>query len=317
VLPLTFAVAARDTAIPTYVGRNVAKTYSVGSANVTYSTSSAPTGATVDAATGKFSWTPQPDQIGDHAFYVIAKSAVSTCTLPMKIHVAKDLQAALDDVAKVYVPSEKYETATLTNFKSALAARDLDALISAADQLKLLNPRLPDGSLDYTKTWSSTIKGSAQMADGDRLTWGGEWGFDKNVTMDFGKNFKVKSRAFGMQCRNGFPIRVLNAVVYGSNNGFDWTLLTENAAKSVPDFQMLTVKPSLQETPYRFLRFFMPAKAYGIFEIGELRIYGDRVEDYSPDYHKAYIKGFEDGTFRPDQPITRAEVATFLARRVR
>ena len=85
----------------------------------------------------------------------------------------------------------------------------------AADQLALLTPKLADGSLDYCKTWSSTILGSAKMADGDPLSWGGLWGFDKNVTMDFGKNFKVKSRAFGIQCRDGFPIRVAEAVVYG------------------------------------------------------------------------------------------------------
>lgn len=30
--------------------------------------------------------------------------------------------------------------------------------------------------------------------------------------------------------------------------------------------------------------------------------------------HKAYISGYEDGTFRPDNPITRAEMATVLAR---
>ena len=58
------------------------------------------------------------------------------------------------------------------------------------------------------------------MADGDPLTWGGLWGFDKNVTMDFGNHFKVKSDAFGIQSRDGFPIRVAESVVYGSNDGF-------------------------------------------------------------------------------------------------
>ena len=216
-------------------------------------------------------------------------------------------------MAKAYIPSEQYESATLATFKSAMAAKDLDGLIASADQLKLLTPKLPDGSLDYCKTWSYTICDSAKMADGDPLTWGGVSGFDKNVTMDFGRNFKVKSRAFGIQGRDGFPIRVAQAVVYGSNNRFDWTLLTQSAAKNVPAFQTLEVKKSLQETPYRFLRFFMPARAYSIFEISELRVYGQRVEDYTPDYHRAYIKGFDDGTFRPDQNLTRAEAASSLA----
>src|SRR5207249_191672 len=122
-------------------------------------------------------WAPRLDQVGDHAFYVTAKTAVSTCMVPVKIHVERELQAALDYVARVYQPSERYETPTLTAFKAALASRDLDALIESADQLKLLTPRLADGSLDYCKTWSSTILGSAKMADGDPLSWGGLWGF--------------------------------------------------------------------------------------------------------------------------------------------
>lgn len=32
------------------------------------------------------------------------------------------------------------------------------------------------------------------------------------------------------------------------------------------------------------------------------------------EHHKAYIKGFPDGTFRPERPITRAELAAILAR---
>ncbi len=34
----------------------------------------------------------------------------------------------------------------------------------------------------------------------------------------------------------------------------------------------------------------------------------------NPGYHAAYIKGFEDGTFRPNNPVTRAEIAAILAR---
>jgi hypothetical protein len=34
----------------------------------------------------------------------------------------------------------------------------------------------------------------------------------------------------------------------------------------------------------------------------------------NPGYHPAYILGFEDGSFRPDNPITRAEIAAILAR---
>jgi hypothetical protein len=179
--------------------------------------------------------------------------------------------------------------------------------------LELLTPRLPDGTLDYRKAWSPSQRGSNQMADNDPMTWGGLAGFDKNVTMDFGNRFKVKSNAFRIQARDGFPIRVLDAVVYGSNDRKNWTLLTENRAISSAELQTLTVKKEERTKPYRYLRFFMPAKSYGIFEIAELRIIGERIEDYSPDYHVAYIQGFHDGTFRPEQAMTRAEAASVLA----
>jgi hypothetical protein len=180
--------------------------------------------------------------------------------------------------------------------------------------LELLNPRLPDGTLDYRKI-ASTRKdyGLIKMADGDRLSYGGLWGYDKNFTLDFGAPFKVKSEAFRIQARNGFPIRVSEAVVYGSNDRKHWTLLTENKAKSVAEMQTLTVKKEEQAKAYRYLRFFMPAKPYPIFEIGELRIVGDRIEDYTPTDNAAYMAGYADGTFRPDQKLTRAEAVSLLA----
>lgn len=312
---LSFDTASDAVSIPSFVGSRIRRVFTVtgGSESLAYRALDLPDGAEFVPATGALSWIPAADQAGDHALYVVARDGEAMRTLRVEIDVARDLQAALDYVARVYDPAQRYVSATEQTFKAAMESHDLEALKRAADGLELLNPRLSDGTLDYRKAWSYTIKGSAQMADGDPLSWGGLWGFDKNITMDFGKSFKVKSRAFGMQTRNGFPVRVRDAVVYGSNNGFEWTLLTENAAKSSPEFQTLDVKKSLQETPYRFLRFFMPARAYGIFEIAELRIYGERVEDYSPDYHKGYITGLDDGTFRPDQPLTRAEAAAFLA----
>ncbi len=57
----------------------------------------------------------------------------------------------------------------------------------------------------------------------------------------------------------------------------------------------------------------MPAKPYAIFEIAELRIVGERIEDPSPDLYLAYITGYPDGTFRPDQRLTRSEAVSLLA----
>ena len=46
----------------------------------------------------------------------------------MNIHVARDLQAALDYVARAYDPAQRYISATERAFKAALESRDLAAL---------------------------------------------------------------------------------------------------------------------------------------------------------------------------------------------
>lgn len=46
---------------------------------------------------------------------------------------------------------------------------------------------------------------------------------------------------------------------------------------------------------------------------GALQLFTD-LKIANPDHHVAYIKGFPDGTFRPDHTITRAEMSAILAR---
>lgn len=315
VRPLAFASAGDTVSLPAFVGAHVGQVFTAtgGTETPTYSALNLPAGAKFVPTTGALSWIPATGQEGDHTLYVTARTGDTMRTLRVDIHVARDLHAAQDYVARAYDPAQQYVSATEQAFKAALKSRDLAALKRATDGLELLNPRLPDGTLDYRNASTDAERGIDQMADNDPMTWGGLSGFDKNITMDFGNRFKVKSKAFLLQCRNGFPVRVLDAVVYGSNDRKHWTLLTENRAKSSPELQTLTVKQEERTKAYRYLRFFMPARAYGIFEIGKLRIVGERIEDYSPDYHVAYIGGYKDGTFRPEQPMTRAEAARALA----
>lgn len=328
VLPLSFKVAEDDSSFPTYAGAKVEKVYtatyadkplagetSVGSekAKIEYTARDLPVGAALDSTSGKFTWTPSVNQVGDHTLYISAQTPVSIRTIRVDIHVAKNLQGALDYVRRVYNPKEKYESATVKAFKTAWQTKDLATVRKAADQLALLNPRLSDGTLDYRVASSLPERGVNKMADGDALSWGGLWGFDKNVTMDFGNSFKVKSKEFRLQCRDGFPVRVAESVVYASNDRKHWTLLTENKAKASAEMQTLTVKKEERNKAYRYLRLFMPAKPFPIFEVAEFRIVGQRIEDYSPDYHVAYIQGIKDGTFRPEQKLTKADAVSLLA----
>jgi hypothetical protein len=313
--PLAFDPPGDALAIPAYAGARIGKTIKIsgGSRSATLRTLNLPAGAAFDAVTGTFSWTPAAKQTGDHALYVVARDSDTMRTLRVDIHVARDLQAALDFVARPYDPAQRYLSTTEQPFKAALAARDLTALRRAVDGLKLVSPRLPDGTLDYRVAVNSSEHGVNNMADADPFSFGGIWGFDKNVTLDFGNNFKVKSEAFRMLARDGHPVRVSEAVVYGSNDRRHWTLLTENKTVSSSDWHILTVKAEERNKPYRYIRLFMPAKPFPIFEIAEFRIVGERVEDHSPDLRVAYISGYADGTFRPDQKLTKAEAVSLLA----
>ena len=315
VRPLAFEVPNDTLAIPAYAGARVEKVFPVSGASKSLALRALdlPAGAKFDSATGAFSWTPSAEQAGDHTLYVVARDGGTLRTLRVDIHVARDLQAALDFVAGPYDPARRYVAATEQAFKTALAARNLAALQRAVDGLKPVNPRMPDGTLDYRVAASPKERGVDKMADGDPFTSGGIWGFDKNITLDFGNDFKVKSEAFRMLVRDGHPARMVEAVVYGSNDRKHWTLLTENKTVRSCDWQTLTVKAEEKEKAYRYLRLFMPAKPLPIFEVAELRIVGERVEDQSPDRRLAYISGYEDGTFRPDRKLTKAEAVVLLA----
>jgi S-layer homology domain len=301
--------------IPAYAGEPIeSRMAATGAAStVSYCALNLPANAKFNTTTAVLSWTPSVEQVGDHEIYVVARDGDTIRTERMILHVARDMQSALDFVARDYDPKKRYISATEQAFKAALAKRDLVALQRAVAGLRLVSPCLPDGTLDYRVASSPPERGVNKMADNDVFTSGGIWGFDKSITLDFGNDFKVKCEAFRMLARDGLPARMVEAVVYGSNNCKDWTLLTENKTVRSPDWQELKVREKERSKPYRYLRLFMPAKPLPMFEIAELRIIGERIEDYSPDDHMAYISGDDDGFFRPEQVMTKAETVSLLA----
>ncbi len=90
------------------------------SSGVSYRTDNLPTGAKFDAETGVLSWTPTMEQVGDHTLYITARDGDTIRTLRVDIPVARDLQGALDSVARAYDPSQRYVSMTEQAFKSAL-----------------------------------------------------------------------------------------------------------------------------------------------------------------------------------------------------
>ncbi|MEZ0254089.1 MAG: Ig domain-containing protein, partial [Chthoniobacter sp.] len=124
---LTFDSSGAALAIPAYAGARIEKAVAIsgGSNSATLRALNLPARAVFDSAKGTLSWTPGTEQAGDHALYIVARDGDTMRTLRVDIHVARDLQAALDFVARPYDPARRYVSATEQPFKAAMAALDL------------------------------------------------------------------------------------------------------------------------------------------------------------------------------------------------
>ena len=157
VLPLSFNVAEDSKSFPTYAGAKVEKDYTATYADkplaketsvesekkkIEYTARNLPAGAALDGTSGKFTWTPSVNQAGDHTLYITAQTPVSLRTIRVDIHVAKNLQAALDYVARVYDPAQRYESATEKAFKAALKLVTCRRCRRAAAGLELVQSAL-------------------------------------------------------------------------------------------------------------------------------------------------------------------------------
>lgn len=293
---------------------------------VSYAAENLPDGASLDASTGAFSWTPL--ESGDYTMYITASSGVSTETKEIVFKIRDDFESTMQVILEKYDPQAVYTTKTKeqliqaqTQAKEQGTRESLDALKAAVDRLELLNPQLKYGGLDYVSVCTSTQGGRLSIyADGTPANNATLSEPDMNFTMDFGSHFKIKADSFGLQPRAGFPARCLDMNVYGSDDGVHWTRLTENGGEADDRMQTLRVYEEQKDNAYRYLRLYMPngtfrknQNAY-ICDVGELRIYGQRIEEETPDYHKAYIDGYDDGSFRPDANMTRVEAAVLLSR---
>lgn len=312
--------------VAAYPGLTITKSHAIDDENVKYHGSGLPNGAVIDENTGVLSWTP--DAAGEYNISVVADNGTSVYMKPVTLSVGDDADAAISVICRNYDADTKYVTTTKTAYEKALetakAAPDwanLTALQNAADSLELLNPPLFDGTLDYTDICEST-QGTkiAIYADGipqNNASWTEP---DMNMIMDFGSEFRVRADAFGIQARTSFPARVWKMNVYGSNDMQNWTKLTSRDPEISEDMQVIDVVESEKNNTYRYLRIYMPNglwrednRAY-MADISEFRIYGERVEEHTPDYNTPFMDGYDDGTFLPENNITRAEAVHMMTK---
>lgn len=245
-------------------------------------------------------WTP--DAPGRVDMVLSASDGTTVTALPVALVVAADRDAAITAAADGVAESSAYTSASWARFAEARAAaqagvgsadaaaftRLLDELSSAASALVALNPQLSDGSLDYRTLVSAAPLTAAQLSalvDGDNQT---TWGDQKvpSIVFDFGAGFRVTADRFGIQARDTFANRAEGTNAYGSDDGVNWTLLTQtpNAGQDSA-IEWIDVRPEVRDLSFRFVKLQVDEPgvpsdpAYpGIWSIADLRIDGVRSE---------------------------------------
>ncbi|NMO94971.1 S-layer homology domain-containing protein [Paenibacillus lemnae] len=255
-------------------------------------------GAVLDPSTGAFTWTPSAGQAGSYVSLVAASDGESVTAVRLNINVAADRQGAMDQVSSHYNPDTAYESSSLEHYEEVYATVSglvntstdsefyaaLDELGRAVDGLKLLNPLLSDGSLNFPGRMSSSLQTGfdAYLTDNNSVTFSGDL-WSKYFTMDFGLNFRVAPESFALQPRNIWPERMAGAIVYGSDDGDTWIPLTGEAQYS-NDLQTLNVLPERLGEAYRYFKVSTTetTNTYGrksyLLSVGEFRIFGERSE---------------------------------------
>ncbi|MCH7231206.1 discoidin domain-containing protein [Glycomyces sp. L485] len=268
--------------------------------SVAHSAAGLPDGASFDAETGIVTWKPTDRDRGRHAVQIVADDGESVTARTFELVVAKNRPKMIYVAVADGVDADAvYTTVTREPFEAALKdAREaseygtdeefrtaFDALRDAIDGLRLLNPPLEDGTLDYTDIVTPTMINSGgvnALADGDNTSFGGDL-LSTFFTLDFGPDYRVSTSQFDFRARHAFPTRYQGANAYGSLDGANWTLLTERPTSDTNDWERIPVVDDQVGEEFRFLRFQVdepgvPIGHLNIFSMGELRIHGDRTE---------------------------------------
>ncbi|MBB3061188.1 Calx-beta domain-containing protein [Microbulbifer rhizosphaerae] len=296
-----------STEVVSYAGGAFERDFGVtaGTTDVVYSLAGeVPASASIDPLTGQFHFAPGAGQSGEYRLQVVAENDTYKTSHAVTITVGTSAEDAVDLIAAALDTDKRYVSATRLAFYAAKAvvqsailtmapAAEIDAalteFLATSKQLQELNPVIaedaakddlglePDGvRLNYPKmvAWSNTWLG--HLVDGDPGTFNSRWG-DPSVTMDFGANFRIRATALHIQARGGFPERLQDGRLEGSHDGENWVRLTDSAVYG-GEMQRLAVYPEYQNTMFRYLRVISPHCACGVFDIGEMYLFGERQE---------------------------------------
>lgn len=253
--------------------------------------------------TGRIPATQPP---GGYSFYVTVSNETTIKLLEVTITVAGLYSDTIANVISSYNPAEKYETDGYrlfqNKYEAALALinssdevarnRALLELKDAVKGLRLLNPLLDDGALDLTGiAVGAPDSAGINMASLVDLYASGlpiRWIVDeKQFTIDFGTDFKVKPNSFRMLPDAAFPARSEGAVILASNDYTNWVRISDDISEYTTSWFSYTVKNEIKDTGFRYFR--MKDITAGVlnkddytedqpFTVADLHIFGERYE---------------------------------------
>lgn len=282
-----------------YVGAPIRMDFSVtdtpSATNLVYAAVPLPSGASLDSNSGAFSW--KPVLVGKSNFVVSALSGENMAAQAVELSIMTDRKAALDSIAARRESGTAYTKVSLSLYEEALR-KTSEALPSAGDEVFLallqkaedaaealepLTPKLPDGSMDFTRCAPCKEMGIkiALLADNNPDTFPIYQlaGPDHAYVFDFGPNYLFSADAFSVLGRLNFEGRAEGTTFFGSNDGQAWTRLTPGTIGVTTTPQRLEVDPGQKEKRYRYLQMKqLPVHGEKCFEPSELRIHGKRHE---------------------------------------
>jgi large repetitive protein len=292
--PPSFKSGGDPVRVVTFVGAPVSLDFSAtdpAADQLVYVSKGKPADATLSADHGTFSW--KPTQAGESNFVVSVTDGETIASRKVGIFVVPDRLSAAREILRERDPGTAYVKATLDHLESVqrLVAERINTannaefqelltgLQLAASSLEPLTPRLPDGSMNFTKVVAESDIGAAigLLLDGNDDTFP-EFTLakDRNYHFDFGPNFKFSAEAFELEGRLNFEDRTRDTVFYGSDDKKQWVQLTPKPTELSTGMVRVEVSPPLVKSKFRYLSIQKLSK--GLLEASELRIFGQRHE---------------------------------------
>ncbi|WP_339308270.1 S-layer homology domain-containing protein [Paenibacillus sp. FSL R5-0519] len=296
-----------DLKLYTYVGASVNIDFSVTDSStsdtIVYGLQNNPAGSAIDTKMGAFSW--KPDESGNFSFVVTATNGQVMTTKRVNIVVLSDRATAIEAITETYDLNQTYEKQSLAQYQTvyqntvnqigSASDQDFDQLLqqlrTATENLKLMTPLTPLGSMYWTKVaqWSSWGKDAAglDIADDGGGSYQLALGSPPHLyhIIDFGPDYKISASRFGFKA-SIFADRIANSTVYASNDRINWVRITPGVAAYTQEYNTIDVSSEYQQEKYRYIKLEMvqplPDVLYGVvrnfLEPRGFTIYGTRYD---------------------------------------